>query len=87
MKEQQLAIGGGLCLQLCVRILSRGGSIRAGQGGGVFLTTRRARGEAGVASPALLARMELLPAEKMLAAVDPGLSVPLCDVVARHAPA
>ena len=27
-------------------------------------------------SPALLARMELLPAEKMLAAVDPGYSFP-----------
>ena len=29
-----------------------------------------------LSSPALLARMELLPAEKMLAAVDPGYSFP-----------
>ena len=34
-----------------------------------------------LASPALLARMELLPAEKMLAAIDPGYQVP--EVAAR----
>jgi hypothetical protein len=32
-------------------------------------------------SPSLLARMELLPAEKMLAAIDPGYQVP--EVAAR----
>ncbi|HTW67841.1 MAG TPA: hypothetical protein VME17_24675 [Bryobacteraceae bacterium] len=35
-------------------------------------------------SPALLARMELLPAEKMLAAVDPGYALPVTSLLDTH---
>ena len=62
-----------LSLRFCVRILSRAGSTPGwSKQWSRFSSAIERIEKLAIASPALLARMELLPAEKMLAAVDPG---------------
>ncbi|HWC01050.1 MAG TPA: hypothetical protein VG672_30290 [Bryobacteraceae bacterium] len=82
MEAQQLSIGGRLiCPFLRPNFLTRRQFESVVKTGEYLISAIDRMQQMVLASPTLLARMELLPAEKMLASIDPGYHVP--EVAAR----
>ena len=82
MEEEHLSAGGRLiCPFLRPNFITRRQYDTLVKTGEVADLRHRSHAAHGARSPSLLARMELLPAEKMLAAIDPGYQVP--EVAAR----
>jgi hypothetical protein len=81
----QLATAG--CRLSYVRILSRSGSTQLWSRLPSHLYAAIDRVEKmALTTPSLMSRMQMLPAEKMLASVDPGYPVHVGHVSARHPP-